>query len=280
MSNILIVGATGLIGAHLVNTLADNPDHRVIAATRDPSGAHARPNVERRRLDLRDSSTYPKAIEGVQRAFVLAPTGHSDAVGLVGPLLDALVEGGAEHVVLMTANGVQFDDNLPLRRLELHLEASGVSHTILRPGWFMQNFQTFWSEGIKREDTIWVPAADGLTAFVDTRDIAEAAAAALEGKVQGAYNLTGPQALTYGQAAQALSEAVGRPLSYEHAEPEAFGARLSEMGMDEGYVRTMDFLFQSVRDGFAAPISHDVEALTGKTPRTLETYARDHAHLL
>lgn len=279
MVTYLIIGANGFVGAHLVHTLAAQSDTHIIAATRNPNAQDVRPNVEPRQLDLSDPSTFPSALEGVDRAFVLSPTGHSDATALVGPLFDAMEESGVEHVVLMTANGVQFDDSLPLRKLELQLEQSTMSCTILRPGWFMQNFQTYWLDGITKANKVWVPAAQSLTAFIDTRDVAESAAVALTNKTQGAYNLTGGQALTYGQAAEVLSAQLDRPLVYEDASPEAFAQQLRGLGFEEGYVQTMGFLFQSVRDGFAAEISDGVEVLMNKPARTLQEYTKDHANL-
>lgn len=273
----LIVGANGFVGAHLVHTLAAQKDTHVVAATRDADARDARPNVEPRRLDLGDPSTFAGALKGVQRAFVLSPTGHGDATALVDPLLDAMEHSDVEHVVLMTANGVQFDDSLPLRKLELRLERSAMSCTILRPGWFMQNFQSYWREGITKAGKVWVPAAQSLTAFIDTRDIAESAAVALTNKTQGAFNLTGGQALTYGQAAQVLSAGLDLDLVYEDAPPAAFAQQLRGAGFDEEYVQTMGFLFQSVRDGFAAQVCDGVQAITGKPARTLEQYTADHA---
>lgn len=70
------------------------------------------------------------------------------------------------------------DDSIPYRQLELKVERSGVPFVILRPNWFSDSFHTYWLAGIK-QGVIAVPAAQGKSSFIDVRDIAESAAAAL-----------------------------------------------------------------------------------------------------
>lgn len=274
MSQILIVGASGFIGQHLLNVLQDTQGVQAFAATRQSTV-----EATQRHLDLADPTTYDAALVGIDRVFVLSPGGNVDAYGLVSPFIEALAKHKVEHVVLMTAQGVQYDDTVALRRLELQLQGTGLNHTILRPNWFMQNFQSYWYEGIKHHNTIALPAADAKTAFVDTRDIAEAAAAALINGTQGEYDLTGDVALTYEEAATILSQASNQTIAYQNLPESAFQDILLSAGMDEDYVGMMLWLFQSVRDGFAAQVTDGFTQLTGRPPRSLSTYAQDHASL-
>ena len=106
--------------------------------------------------------------------------------------------------------------SIPYRQVEIAIEKSGVPYVILRPNWFADNFHIFWKAGIDH-GVIAVPAAEGKTSFIDSRDIAASAAAALtssrfDGK---AFNLTGPAALSYGEAAEILSAVLGRKIAYQ-----------------------------------------------------------------
>jgi uncharacterized protein YbjT (DUF2867 family) len=168
-----------------------------------------------------------------------------------------------------------------MRKVEISLERSGVPYTILRPTWFMQNFHAVWLQTIKATGSIQVPAAGARTAFIDTRDVAECAAVALtqEGFTGKAYNLTGGESLTYGEAAAILTRETGRHVSYAPIDDETFYGGLVNAGMQPDYAATMVTLFQSVRAGGAARVTDSVARLTGKPPRTLEGYARDFRHL-
>jgi len=82
----------------------------------------------------------------------------------------------------------------------------------------MQNFVNFYSHFIKTQGAFYVPAGDAKVSFVDVRDIAAVAVRALTsngGKHEGkAYNITGGEALSYGQAAEILSKQLGKKVNY------------------------------------------------------------------
>jgi len=236
-----------------------------------------RPHVEAVALDLLDGATFKGALEGVDRLFVMTPPGHAQADRLLAPFLDAALPR-VRQVVTMSASGVETSEEIPLRRLERTAERSGVAWTHLRPTWFMQNFHTFWLPGIEATGNVMVPAAQAQTAFVDARDIAAVAATALtsDGHAGKAYTLTGPEALTYGQAAEILTRETGRKVGYLPIDDATFEKALVEAGLPADYAGMMTGLFQSVRAGHAARTSPDVQAVTGRAPRNLVEYARDY----
>ena len=125
------------------------------------------------RFDFADPATHGPALDGVSAAYVLAPTGTVDYPAVMSPVVDAAARRGVK-VVLQTALGVDADDQIPMRQVELALERSGAPFAILRPNWFMDNFHLFWLHDI-RQGRIAVPAGDGKTSFIDARDIAAAA---------------------------------------------------------------------------------------------------------
>lgn len=272
----LVLGATGNVGSGVVEALAAK-GHAVVAATRDPAKAKLPEGVKAARLDLADATTWEAALDGVEGLFLLSPPGVVDAVGAVGPFLTRALKQ-VKRVVLMTADGVQYDDNIPLRRLELQIEASGVGYAIIRPSWFMQNFHTFWWPGIAATGDILLPAGDSRTAFIDTRDIALAAAAALTAPAapNRAYTITGPEALTYAEAAATLTAQTGRKIGYQDIAPAAFAASLVQAGLPEDYVGMLTGMFDFVRQGSASQVSSDFEALTGHKARTVAQFAADH----
>ena len=89
--------------------------------------------------------------------------------------------------------------------------------------------------------------------------------------------MTGPEALTYAEAAAILSEVIGRPVAYEAIDDAVFIAMLTSFGVPEAYATFLATIFYPVRQGWAAGVSDAVETLTGRKPIALSTYARDHA---
>lgn len=270
---ILVVGATGNVGTPLVAQLvAEGRTVRTASRTGTTvAGAEAV------RFDFGDPGTFDAALDGVSRVFVLAPGGTTDAKAVLTPFLErALAKRVA--VVLQSVLGVDADDNIPYRQVELMIERSGVPFVILRPNWFADNFHTSWLPGI-RHGSIAVPAASGQSSFIDVRDIGASAAAALvTDRFDGrAFNLTGPSAYGYADAAEIVSRVAGKPVSYTPIDDETFVAGLTAVGVPADYARFLASIFYPVREGWTSVVTSDVSALTGREPRSLEQYAADHA---
>jgi uncharacterized protein YbjT (DUF2867 family) len=275
-STTLIVGGTGTVGSALATALTAT-GQRVRVGSRHPDAAVVPDGAVAVRLDLQDEGTFPGALDGVDQVFVLAPTGHADQFTLLQPFLHA-VHKTPRKVVTMTAKGVEFDEHNPMRRVELLVASSGAPFVHLRPGWFMQNFQSYWHPMIMGDGVITLPAGDSKTAFIDARDIADVAAVALSGdSLDGqALGLTGPEALTHDEAAAVLAGVANRPITYKHIDDASFKTILLGAGLPADYADTMIFLYGTVRQGFAADVDDSVARVLGKA-RTLKDYARDFA---
>jgi len=270
---ILVLGATGNVGRPLVAELMAKGE-TVKAASRSGKAVDGAEGV---RFDFADQAAYEPALEGVDRGYVLAPTGTLDPFSTLMPFLKLAIERRVK-VVLQSVFGVDADDSIPYRQVELFLERSGAPYVILRPNWFSDNFQIFWLEGIKH-GVISVPAGQGKSSFIDVRDIAASAAAALtSSRFDGqAFNLTGPEALSYGEASAILSKASGRAIAYKPATDGEFVATLLGAGVPKAYAEFLTSIFHPVREGWTAAVSNAVQNLTGKAPRSVEAYAKDHA---
>jgi uncharacterized protein YbjT (DUF2867 family) len=272
---ILVIGATGNVGEPLVAELLRRGE-KVKAASRSGSGRF--PNgAEAVRLDLAEPATLEPALAGVDRIYALSPAGNVDPLTPLMPVIEAAAARGIK-VVLQTALGVDADDNIPFRRLELALERSGAPFVILRPNWFTDNFVTYWGAAVAAGE-IRLPAGEGKTSFVDTRDIAAAAAGALtSSKHDGkAFVLTGPKAYGYAEAAELLSGALGRRVVYTAVDGETFVAEAAAGGVPQDYADLLAAIFYPVAQGWAAAVTDAVETLSGKPPRSLESSIADLA---
>ena len=280
---IFVTGGTGWIGSELLRLLSRR-GAALRALSRDPARGEALPGVEWVEGDLEDRDGVARALAGAERMFLL--TGNDDRmVRLQKNGLRAAREAGLLHVVKLSALGAS-DHSKSLIGMwhwvvERELERSGLAWTILRPHHFVQNLLD-QREAIVREGVVRSPAGDGKIPFIDTRDIAEAAAATLTepGHAGRTYTLTGAEAISYREATEILTAAVGRPLRFEAETPDEARARLAAAGMDDWAIAAQLAIAAYQRAGGpTAQTTDDVERVLGRPPRSVRDFARDHAEL-
>jgi uncharacterized protein YbjT (DUF2867 family) len=276
---ILVTGATGTIGTHVVDELAKR-GASVRAAARGASKASLPGGVEPAELDFADAASIDRALQGVSAAFLLTPFA-ADQVELGTRFIDRAKAAGVQRIVKLSAIGAEIEPGIQLgrwhRAIERHLETSGLEHTFLRPNNFMQNFVGYYPPDA--EGTIYLPWGDGACSFIDGRDIGRVAAVALtdDGHAGKAYTLTGPAAFTIGEAAATLSSVTGRKIRYvDVPEAAARGAMLG-LGMPAWMVDAMLELHAVDKAGYAAVVTDDVTKLTGTPARSFADFAKEHA---
>lgn len=280
MSKILVIGATGNVGKSVVAFLQQK-GQSVRAATRTPHNYPATNRVEAVAFEYDDPATYGPALAGVERVYVQPRNADTHADQTLIPFLEAAKSAGVKQIVLMTAVGVdQASDDVPYRKVEKHLMASGVPYTIVRPNWFMQNFYPgFLYPGLQTQGVLYVPAGTAQTSFIDTEDIGAVVAEVLtnEAHFNKEYTLTGGEALTYEEAVAILAQAAGRPLSYQAIDDADFQKGLLSAGWYEDQVAFMSGLFAMVRQGLVSGVTTAVADILGRAPRTLAQYAQENA---
>jgi uncharacterized protein YbjT (DUF2867 family) len=282
---ILITGATGTIGKALVKILSSKGTSFVAGVTTKQRGIDVLgtdiPTVV---FNYENSNTFHKATEGVSKVFLLGPPLRNDLDSLVIPFLEHLKTSGIKRVVYISALGLDDIKELPFHtRVVEAIKAAGFDYTILLPTFFAQNFKNYEWENIMQRSITFVPAGDGKVGFVDVEDIALVAATVLieaghEGKF---YTITGPDLLSYAEAAQQLSEVIGKPIHYPAPSPEVYKQVLTEAGAPEFIASYMIPVYSLIADGKVNIVSDDIERITGKKPTQLkEVLKRDFAPAL
>jgi uncharacterized protein YbjT (DUF2867 family) len=276
----LIVGGTGLVGAAILKGLS-NRSAQARATSRHPDTTEVS-TTEWVQCDVCRGVPPANLFADIERAFLMAPTGHADQYAILSPLILAAKRAGVERIILMTAQGVDASDEIPFRRAELELRDSGIDFAIIRPAWFMQNFHTFWGDAIRLRGRIELPAGTGKVVFVDTRDVAAVAQALLiaDSVENREIEVTGREILDHAQAAAILSDATGRKIQYEDIEPDHFLRNLISQGIASDYAALIAAMFDEVRAGGPIRTTDHVQRLTGRAPHSLFSYARDHSEQL
>ena len=274
---ILIVGASGKVGTEIINILKGE-GRRVRATTSKKSDKEAADGREKVHVNLVTGEGIRDAFEGVDSAFLLSPPGYADQYAMLSPLIQEAKRRGLKKVVLMTAMGANAVETSPFRRAEIELEKSGLAYNIIRPNWFLQNFNTFWIQGILEQGKILLPAGTAKVSFIDSRDISAVAAKLLvsDDHVNRDFDLTGPEAVDHAQVALALASETRKKIAYEEIQPETLKKGLLAAGLPEGYVDFLNLIFGFLREGYAAPVTDSVRKILGREPIGLEKYVRDH----
>lgn len=276
---VLVVGASGNVGSATARALLEH-GIPVRCGMTDPSRFEAVAGAEAVELDLFRPVTFGPAVAGCAGLFLLRPP----PVSTVGPTLNALTEAavsaGVQHVVFSSVAGADTNRVVPHHRVETHLRSHAPSWTILRPGFFAQNLTDAYRRDIVQDDRIYLPAGSGRVAFIDTRDIGEAAAAVFadpdphRGK---GYTLTGPRAVSFDEVAELLTTAVGRTVTYQRASVLGYARHLREQGLPMAQVAVQTVLHTGLRRGDAEAVDRTLPRLLGRPARTLEDYVREHA---
>jgi len=232
---ILVIGATGRVGRHVVDQLVRREaDVRVL--TRDLAKANFPGSVEILQGDLLDIDALRAAFAGTSTLFLLnAVTGDEFTQALI--TLNIAREAGVDRVVYLSVFGADQAVNVPhfavKRGAERMLEAMDFGATILRPTYFIDN-EVMVKDVILQHGVYPMPIGDKGLAMVDARDIAELAAIELirrhdaPGKLPiETINLVGPDTLTGTDVAAIWSDVLGRPVVYGGNDPAGFEANMA-----------------------------------------------------
>jgi uncharacterized protein YbjT (DUF2867 family) len=277
MKTILVMGLRGKTGRQLATALVQHGGNTVRGAGRNVTDVNVQ-GVDATHFDWEDSATWPRATAGVHAVYLVKPKTADPAETVASFLRSA---SRIERVVLLSEiDGANRDESTDERRVERAVESSPFAWTILRPNWFMQNFTepSFYLETLRDIGELKVPTGGQRTSFVDTRDIAEVAMAALlnSGHAGRAYTLTGPQALTWTEVARLIGQAAGHPIRYVDPPLNETLKAASEKGAARPVVEYYRRIYTCIRDGRAAVISGDVEQVTGHAPRSFAAFVEEN----
>jgi uncharacterized protein YbjT (DUF2867 family) len=228
---IAVFGATGQQGGSVVDALLDR-GASVRALVRDPESDRALTlagrGVELARIDLDDPASIAAALQDVAAFFFMTTPAGTTPEAIEGEtrqgvaLADAAIAAVVPHVVYSSVGGAERDTGIPhfdsKRRVEEHLERSGLRATFVRPVAFMDNFAGSGPTVEDGELVLRWPLPDGVPLqLVSVRDIGRISAALLLEDVEapaGALEIAG-DTRTGSEMAEAFGERAGLPARYE-----------------------------------------------------------------
>lgn len=289
VETILVTGATGTVSSEVVKQLSFSGQN-VKAAVHTKSKAD-KFNHDKRidivSIDYNKPESIANAFRDVDNAFLLTPP-SPDTTNIYSTLIGEAKKNEIKYIVKLSVIGADAEPGIMIGRLhrqeEKMIEESGIPYAFLRSGAFMQNFVNFFGQTIKEQNAIYLPAGEGKVSFVDVRDIASAAVALLTRKhspsEKKVYDITGQEALSYGQAADILSKELGRKISYIDLPEESAKKGMKETGMPDWLIDGLLEIYATIKAGYAAQTTTAIEEITGKKPILFSQFVKDYAEAL
>jgi len=277
---ILVTGATGQVGYHLMEALAD-VGAEATAMVRVPAKAADLPGSPQHLVAALDGPPPADVLRAFDRVFLLSPA-HEGQVELELIFIDALLAAGHRpHIVKIAADGFADPDcevrfMRSHREIAVHLDASGLPVTYLAPSLFMENLLEA-ADTIRDQGTIFAPAGQGRVGFVAASDIGKAAARVLtsDGHEDQTYVLTGPQSLTYADVAARVSAVFARQVDYDDMAESLAKDQMLAGGLSPWQAEGTIELFDWIRRGGSDAVTPTVPDLTGEDARTLDIWLSD-----
>ncbi|WP_302120611.1 NAD(P)H-binding protein [Allorhodopirellula heiligendammensis] len=278
---VAIAGATGQVGAALVQTLSgDRID--VVALTRDPGNGRIPTSVDVAKIDFEVPRTLMDALQGTDRLFLAHGTSDRQVANEIA-IIDAVVAAGISHIVKLSAMGPPtrlhpFNWHI---EIEAHLAKQDIGYAVLRSGPFVNGLARAGATVI---DGTWGGAAgEGRVNLVDTRDVADVARIALlddnSTGSQRAYHLTGPNAVSMPEVALELSRLLGQMVEYRHRDRAEHRKLLIESGASDMAADLRLGLDRLFKDSVLAETTNTILDVTGKKARSVSGWLSDNLSL-
>jgi uncharacterized protein YbjT (DUF2867 family) len=278
---VLVTGATGNIGGQLVPRLTAYDELEVSAFVRDEAKAGSLQEAGAKLVlgTFEDAQAVRAAVEGVD-TVVLITAPNPNSADQASTVLTAAKEAGVRKIVRVSALKAAVDgptDNTRQHgRTDNEIQASGLTYTILRPHFFMQNY-FMAAQSIMGDGAMYWGMGDGKLGMVDVRDVVDC----LEKSVisdefdNQIFTPTGPESITFQDSAHSLTNALGQQVNYVPVPVEAVKQAIREMGMGDWFAEVMGDYSRAYSENWGDFTTDDVTRLTGQPARSFDSFANE-----
>ena len=277
---ILVTGATGRVGYHVLEALADARAD-VTAMVRVDAKAADLPGTPQHVVASFDDPPPAEILRGFDQVFLLSPAIEEQAE-LETVFIDALVAAGhGPHVVKIAADGfadpgcdVRF--MLSHRQVAAHLDATGLPVTYLASALYMEDLLAT-ADTVREAGEVSVPAGHGRVGFVAASDVAAVAARVLTSPdhAGATYVVTGPEALRFKDVAARVSAVFAREVDYTDQAPERARELMLASGVSPWRADGNLELFDWIRQGGADNVTATVREVTGADPQPVQDWLEE-----
>lgn len=269
---IVVTGATGHLGRLVIESLLNRgvePDQLVAAGRSvEKIADFAERGVTVAPIDYDNPARLQRAFAGADTLLLISASEVGHRLQQHMNVIDAAVAAGVGRVVYTSAPHAD-DTALAVapehKATEAAITASGLPFTILRNGWYTENYVSVLEQA-RTTGTVLASVGDGRVASASRADYADAAAVVLseDGHVGRVYEVTGDVAWSFDDLADAISGIIDRPVAYVPVSPDEHLRILTEAGLDAGTAGFVVALDGNIRDGLLGETSGELRALIGR----------------
>ena len=274
---ILVTGFNGKVGFEVANKLKEKGLPAKCAVRHVEKAQEIYDDrYEFIQLDFSDSTTFEKALNDVEQLFLMYPPGDDIKFE---QFLKTAKEKNIQHIVYLSVKDVQYLPFIHHFKNEMLLKKLGVPYTFIRAGYFMQNLNDFLADEIRERQRIFVPAGNGKTSFVDTRDLAEVASVVFENPDRHQnkkYAITGEEALDFFDVAKLMTEVLDVEIQYTNPTVKEFKEFMVGKGVDKEFVNVVVGIHFPTKLGLAKGMTNEYEKVTYEKPTKVKSYIRDY----
>ena len=273
-----ITGATGQLGKLVVTKLKGKvAPEKIVALVRTPQKAEGL-GVEVREADYTQPETLNSALQGIDTLLLISSSEVGQRATQHKNVIEAAKKSGVKHIIytsLLHADTSILSLADEHRATEAMLKEAGIPYTLLRNGWYTENY-TGSVQGALAGGAFIGSAGDGKISSASREDFADAAVAVLtgeghEGKV---YELAGDEAYTLSDLAADISRQTGKDIPYKNLPEADYAAALTGFGLPEGLVKAIAGWDVSASKGALYDDSRQLSKLIGRpTTPMAETVA-------
>jgi NAD(P)H dehydrogenase (quinone) len=238
-----ITGATGQLGRIVVDKLKEKVSTDTIVALVRSKQKAADLGVEAQEADYDKSETLLKALQGIDTLLLISSSEIGKREQQHKNVLEAAKQSGVKRIVytsLLHADTTALSIASEHVATEAALKESGISYTILRNGWYNENYAGSIPGAIAGGALIG-SAGDGKVSSATREDYAEAAVVALtsEGHEGKTYELAGDEAYTMSELAAEVSKQIGKDIPYNNLPEAEYAGILTSFGLPDGLAQAI-----------------------------------------
>lgn len=265
---IAITGASGQLGRLVLSHLLTLHDRAgLIGLVRDPASL-AGLGIAARQFDYKASDTLAPALAGVDTLVLISSSDFDDRVGQHANVIAAARAAGVGRIVYTS---ILKADRSPLliaqdhRATEALIADSGLAATILRNGWYTENWTANLGDALAAGALIG-SAGDARFTPATRTDYAAALAvvAASDGHAGQVHELAGDEGFTLADLAAEMSRQAGIALPYQDLPPASLQAILEQIGLPPAFAHLLVDVDQKAGAGWLADDSGTLARLIGR----------------
>jgi NAD(P)H dehydrogenase (quinone) len=275
--SIVVTGATGQLGRHVVEALLERnvPAQEIVATGRslEKLADFAERGVQVKGMDYADPASVAEALKGASKVLLISGSEVGQRVEQHRTVIEA---AKAEGVELLAYTSIANADTTGMKLAAEHqateaiLRESGVPFVLLRNGWYLENY-TDQLPGTLAQGAIAGSAGEGRVSAAARADYAHAAAAVLvaDGQAGRIYELGGDEPFTMAELAAEISAAAGKHISYQDLPAQEYAGMLAGFGVPEAFADILADSDLGIARGDLLVSTGDLRKLIGRPTTSL-----------